>query len=97
MKIIQRCKWTDKDNNFILQNAGKIPLADIAKHLKRSESAIASRAQRLGVSLRPIPTCEHDKWLCRELYKEGLSIETIAEKMELSNRKVTNIVFNQYC
>ncbi|POT25346.1 hypothetical protein C3433_18155 [Citrobacter freundii] len=97
MQTIQRCKWTEKDSNFILQNAGKIPLADIAKHLRRSESAIASRAQRLGVSLRPISACEHDKWLCRELYKEGLSIETIAEKMELSNRKVTNIVFNQYC
>lgn len=97
MQTVLRCKWTEKDCNFIIQNAGKISLADMAKHLRRTEPAIASRAQRLGVSLRPVSASKHDKWLCRELYKEGLTIETIAEKMEFSRRTVTNIIFNHNC
>ncbi|MBC6503347.1 hypothetical protein GW742_18000 [Citrobacter freundii] len=97
MQTVLRCKWNAKDDKFIVMNAGKLSTANIAKHLRRTESSVASRAHRLGVSLLPISASEHDKWLCRELYKEGLTIETIAEKMELSNRKVSNIVFNHYC
>ena len=97
MQTVQRGKWNAHDDKFIIENAGKLTTASIAKHLRRTESSVASRAHRLAVSLLPISASEHDKWLCRELYKEGITIETIAEKMELSNRKVTNIVFNHYC
>lgn len=36
---------------------------------------------------------EHDAYLCRELYKEGLTVAIIAEKMEMSRRQVFNIVY----
>ncbi|EGI94971.1 hypothetical protein SB521682_1982 [Shigella boydii 5216-82] len=39
---------------------------------------------------------EHDKYLCRELYKEGLAIHVTAKKMELSNRAVSGIVYGEY-
>lgn len=97
MQTVLRCKWNAQDDKFIIMNAGKLSIENIAKHLRRTESSVASRAQRLGVSLRPVSASKHDKWLCRELYKEGLTIETIAEKMEFSRRTVTNIVFNHYC
>ncbi|MCC2941279.1 helix-turn-helix domain-containing protein, partial [Citrobacter freundii] len=36
---------------------------------------------------------DDDAYLCRELYKEGLTISVIAEKMEMSRSQVFNIIY----
>ncbi|MCF6970383.1 hypothetical protein ACNAUL_12965 [Raoultella ornithinolytica] len=91
----KRRMWTKKEIQFVRDNAGKIPVQQIADHLNRTRSAILSQVTRWGLSIKVESTSEHDRWLCRELYKEGLTIPVIAEKMELSRRVVSNIVFSE--
>lgn len=85
--------WTKQELALLEKHAGKLTLSQISERMNRSQSAIQSRAQRLGLSLVIESADAHDAWLCNELYKEGLSIAIIAEKMELSRRIVSNIVF----
>lgn len=45
--------WTEKDNDYILKNAGKVSRKDIAKFLKRSVNSLSYHAcYNLNVSLR---------------------------------------------
>ena len=44
--------WTTSDIRYLRENAGHVPVAEIARHLKRSQQAIRSRACILGVSIR---------------------------------------------
>ncbi len=81
--------WTKQELALLEKHAGKLTLSQISERMNRSQSAIQSRAQRLGLSLVIESADAHDAWLC----KEGLSIAIIAEKMELSRRIVSNIVF----
>lgn len=86
--------WTHEELTVLEQNAGVISLDAIAALLGRSRNSVQYYALRKGISLRIKTTDKHDEYLCRELYKEGLSIAVIAEKMELTRRKVFNIVYH---
>jgi hypothetical protein len=44
--------WTDEDEDYLLENAGRITLAAIARHLKRSYDACHRRLYDLGVQAR---------------------------------------------
>lgn len=44
--------WTTADERYLVENAGKVPLPEMAKHLKRSQQAVRIRAGLLGVSVR---------------------------------------------
>lgn len=88
-------RWTKPEIEFIRANAGRMLTADIAEHLGRTTKALASCALRWGISLAHISVDKHDAYLCRELYKAGLTVETIAIKMELSRRTVTRIIFSE--
>ena len=44
--------WTTSDIRYLRENAGHVPIAELARHLKRSQQAIRSRACILGVSIR---------------------------------------------
>ena len=44
--------WTTSDIRYLRENAGHVPIADLAKHLKRSQQAIRIRASMLGISIR---------------------------------------------
>lgn len=44
--------WTTSDEAYLRENAGIVPLRDMALHLKRSQSAVRIRASLLGVSVR---------------------------------------------
>ncbi|AEJ56122.1 uncharacterized protein gp9 (Protein E8) [Escherichia coli UMNF18] len=66
------------------------------KKLNVAPTALQAHARRHGISLCAYRVSEHDKYLCRELYKEGLDIHVITQKMELSNRAVSSIVYSEY-
>lgn len=89
----ERRSWTAYELSVIEKHAGKLYLQQIAERLGRSPASVSSMASRMALSLAIDPVDTHDAWLCCELYKEGLSIAVIAEKMELSRRIVSNIVF----
>ena len=44
--------WTTSDVRYLRENAGHVPIAELAKHLKRSQQAIRIRASMLGISIR---------------------------------------------
>lgn len=44
--------WTTADTRYLANAAGKVPLRDICRHLKRSADAVKTRASRMGISLR---------------------------------------------
>ena len=44
--------WATSDIRYLRENAGHVPIAELARHLKRSQQAIRSRACILGVSIR---------------------------------------------
>ncbi|ENE4800806.1 MULTISPECIES: hypothetical protein [Klebsiella/Raoultella group] len=90
----KRRKWTQSEIQFVCENAGKMTAQEMAEKLNRSRQAICSQANRWGLSVQVQTAEDHDIYLCRELYKEGLTIPVIAEKMELSLRAVSNIVYS---
>jgi DNA-binding IclR family transcriptional regulator len=85
--------WCFEELQMLERNAGKISISELAQQLGRSKSSVQYCALRHGLSLRIRTEDEHDAWLCRELYKEGLTIAVIAEKMEMSRNQVFNIVY----
>ena len=90
----KRRMWTKQEIQFVRENAGKLTSQQIADRLNRTRQAIQSQANRWGLSVLVKPSDDHDIYLCRELYKEDLTIPVIAEKMELSRRVVSNIVYS---
>lgn len=95
MGKVERRQWTRQELALLEKHAGKLTLSQISEHLGRSPSSVGARAQKMGLSLAVGQADEHEAWLCRELYREGLTIAVIAEKMELSRRVVSNIVFKE--
>lgn len=90
-------EWTTRECGFIRANAGKLTAEEIGAALRRSKKSVCTFASRRQISLALTPPDDHDVWLCRELYKEGLSVAVIAKKMELGNKLVSNIIFeNEY-
>ncbi len=85
-----------KTGNLSKPVSGKMTVEEMAKKLNVATSALRAHARRYGISLCVYKISERDKYLCRELYKEGLAIHVIAQKMELSNRAVSSIVYSEY-
>ncbi|ELP3959686.1 hypothetical protein QUQ73_003076 [Escherichia coli] len=94
--ICKRKRWSREDREFIEASVGKMTSDEIAKKLNVSITALRAYARRINVSLKVGYITEHEKHLCRELYKDGLAIHVIAQKMELSNRAVSSIVYSEY-
>lgn len=89
----KRRPWSHQELESLEKMAGELSVCQIIEQLNRSEKSIRTKAQRLGISLCTSRFDAHDAWLCRELYKEGLTIPVIAEKMELSRYIVSRIVY----
>ncbi|WP_105281973.1 hypothetical protein [Escherichia sp. MOD1-EC6162] len=94
--MCKRKRWSREDREFIEASVWKMTVEEMAKKLKVATTALRAHARRHGISLCVYRISEHDKYLCRELYKEGLAIHVIAQKMELSNRAVSSIVYSEY-
>ncbi len=47
----ERC-WSDQDQEYLLDQVGRKPMRDIAKHLGRSINAVQMRCRELGISRR---------------------------------------------
>ncbi|HBC0987590.1 TPA: helix-turn-helix domain-containing protein [Escherichia coli] len=85
--------WFEPDVEYVRQNAGVKSVDAIALNLGRTIHAVRTLAAKEGISLAARNVVDpHDEWLCCELYKEGLKIKIIAEKMELNRNTVSQII-----
>ena len=85
--------WSREELRILEQSAGKVSVSGLALQLGRSKQSVQNCAIRQGLSLRIRAESEDDAYLCRELYREGLTISVIAEKMEMSRSQVFNIIY----
>ncbi len=68
--------------------------SELVDIIGRTESSIKNKADDLGISKKK-KLCENEKIESRELFKEGLSVEEISEKMNLSSSLVFNFLCNE--
>lgn len=45
-------KWTEKENDLLIKNAGKVRVIQISAMVNKSAAAVYSRAAKLGISVR---------------------------------------------
>lgn len=62
-----RRRWTEKENQYLLESAGTMPVARLAEILGRSENGVAVHMRRIGLRTR--------------LVREGLTKREFAEIM----------------
>lgn len=53
--------WTVKDERYLVESAGRMPLHDICKHLGRSNQSVRSRAAMLRRSGVDVPSLRHHR------------------------------------
>jgi hypothetical protein len=55
--------WTTTDEHYLIEQAGKVPVRDICRHLKRTYGSVRRKASRLGVSVKyyqqKLVWCDH--------------------------------------
>lgn len=82
----KRKRWSNKEDEFLIQNYNEINFDDIKKKLPhRTENSIRLRANMLGLSVRI-----NDKWSEEEiqLIKDGL---TLMEIVKITGRSYTAV------
>lgn len=88
----ERRTWLASEVEYVRQQAGRVPVSQIAAHLQRTPHALRSLAYKEKISLALNNIDSHDEWLCCELYKEGLTMKLIAEKMEMTPYMVCKLI-----
>ena len=77
---------------ILTRDAGKKSAVQIAKENGLDPSYIRSAAQSRGISLAMPPKInDHDRFLIRELRKEGLKLEVIAAKFDCGIKLISEI------
>ncbi len=86
----KRRNWTQEEEQFLIANNDTMTIKQMAEALDRSYFSVHERGRRLKLDMRSYGEKNHltsysndDVRLCRELFKEGLSRQVIAEKMEV--------------
>ena len=79
-------RWTEAENNYLSENLGVLPNAEIAQHLGRSENAIHLHINKLKISKRN--WSEEDIEYLRENWGNK-SVPTIAAHLHRSEEAVT--------
>lgn len=85
-------RWTEEEDDYIIENYGVLTAAEISRKLGRSVYALRKRAIAIGV------TCEAKRWSAEEMEflneKWGiLNLDTIAQKL---NRSRNSILIKAY-
>lgn len=77
---------------YLLRQAGKKSTNQIAKELGKDPLYVRCTASDYGVSMAMPPKVdEHDKTLIRQLRQEGLTLQQIADKFDVSVSKVATL------
>ncbi len=92
-------KYSPLEDSILRQYARTHTAAQIAVMLNRSRKSVTNRVHLLGISMikngdnhYAVKHSDHDVELCRALHDEGLSVTEIADKMEIPQSYVSQIV-----
>ena len=95
----RRVNFTHPEVSYIRRYYGVKTVESIASHLGRTPKSIMAKAWSLGLGGRYFGSnhhqsklSDHEVDLIRELHDEGLSIRSIANKMEVDRRAISQIV-----
>ncbi len=86
--------WEFHEIRFLENNCESMKPAEIAAKLNRDVQEIRNKAARMGIKFGFwSKVSDHDVALCKTLFNEGMSIEDIAEKMEISHGTVKSYIY----
>lgn len=80
--------WSFEEMTFLEEHHETMPVAEMAKALKRTEASIKKKCWALGMSILRKKYSDEDVRLCRALFAEGVSRQDIAEKLEVPYERV---------
>lgn len=92
---VNRQSWSNEETDFVIDNYQTMTIQQMADKLGRTHTSVHERGRYIGLDMKnygpknkkTIYSFE-DVQLCRALFKEGLSRQVIAEKMEVPYRCV---------
>lgn len=94
IKFSNSRKWEFAEIRFLEDNHEIMKPAQIAAELGRELQDVRNKAARLDIKFGiHKKVSDHDVALCKALFKEGVSIEDIAEKMEIEYGTVKSYIY----
>ena len=94
IKFTNSKPWEFHEIRFLEDNCQNMKPAEIANKLSRDVQEVRNKASRLGIKFGFWKkVSDHDVALCKALYKEGVCMEEIAEKMEIEYGTVKSYIY----
>ena len=94
IKFTNSKPWEFHEIRFLEDNHQNMKPAEIAKKLSRDVQEVRNKAARLGIKFGYWnKVSDHEVALCKALYKEGVCMEEIAEKMEIEYGTVKSYIY----
>jgi len=97
---IQVKPWTEREKQFVRDNAATMPVREIAATLERTKHSVKAFAQANSISLMKrgenhwaCKVSDEDVELIRSLHEANVKPKVIAEKMDLKWGHVRSIVY----
>ena len=100
--LTKKRPWKAEELEVIRESAGKLTSEQIAERLGNGRTAVSvkHKARSLGLSLRQYgENCSwskysnHDCELARSLHEEGMSVDSICEKLEIPHHAMHSILY----
>lgn len=92
-------KFTNEEIDLIRKHGRTHTAQQIGNMIGRSRRSVANKAFELGISMKKngdnhynVKHSDHDIELCRAMFDDGLSVREIAEKMEIKQEYLSNIL-----
>ncbi|KAB7715726.1 hypothetical protein GBN32_00370 [Plesiomonas shigelloides] len=89
-------RYTKTEIETLTSLAGKKNVKEIAQYMGRSVDSVRKKSAEIGLSLRIKKYSDWDIRMVHALYKEGVCINTIAEKLELTRATALYILHNKH-
>ncbi len=94
IKFTNGRRWERHESKFLEYHYKTMKPAEIAAALKRTVPEVRSKAAHLGIKFGFWnKVSDHEVALCKALYKEGVCMEEIAEKMEIEYGTVKSYIY----
>ena len=94
IKFTNSKPWEFHEIRFLEDNHQNMKPAEIAKKLSRDVQEVRNKAARIGIKFGYWnKVSDHEVALCKALYKEGICMEEIAEKMEIEFGTVKSYIY----
>lgn len=94
VKFTKGTRWKPEETKFLEDNHENMSPAEIGAVVNHTAQEVRAKAAHLGIKFGFWKkVSDHDVALCKTLFNEGVSIEDIAEKMEIEYGTVKSYVY----